>query len=75
MAPPEALVVLYPAMRSELQQRICMVFENAGEPSVIFSLLTRHISNIVTILKLIYCFKQNQATAPLRLPLGGSPTC
>ncbi len=67
--------VLYPEMRSESQRRICMVFKIAGKPSVFFSLLTRHISNIVTILKLIYCFKQNQATAPLRSPSDRSPTC
>ena len=75
VAPREALVVLYRAMRAELHRRIRMVFEIAGKPSVFFSLSTRHISNIVTILKLIYCFKQNQATAPLRSPSGGSPTC
>jgi hypothetical protein len=36
VAPPEALVVLYQAMRSESQRRIRMVFEIAGEPSVFF---------------------------------------
>ena len=36
VAPPEALVVLYPAMRSELQRRIRMVFEIDGKPSVFF---------------------------------------
>ncbi len=30
---------------------------------------------MVTIVKLIYNFKQNQATAPLRSPLGGLPAC
>ena len=36
MAPREALVVLYQAMRAELQQRICMVIEIAGETRVLF---------------------------------------
>ena len=36
VAPPEALVVLYLAMRSEPQRRIRMVFEIAGKPSVFF---------------------------------------
>ena len=53
MAQPEALVVLYQAMRSELQRRIRMVIEIASEPSVFFSLLTRDNSNKVTISKLI----------------------
>ena len=75
MAPGEALVVLYQAMRSESQRRIRMVVEFAGEPSVFFSLSSRNKSNTVTISKLIYCFKQNQATAPLRSSLGGSPVC
>ena len=36
MAPPGALVVLYPVMRSNSQQRICMVVEIAGKSSVFF---------------------------------------
>ena len=36
VAPREALVVLYQAMRSELQRRIRMVIEIAGKPSVFF---------------------------------------
>ncbi len=36
VAPPEALVVLYLAMHSELQRHICIIFEIAGEPSVFF---------------------------------------
>ena len=36
MAPPEALAVLYQAMRAELQRCIRMVIEIAGEPSVFF---------------------------------------
>ncbi len=75
MAPPEALVVLYWAMCAELQQRIRMVIKIAGKPSVFCSLSTREYSSRVTITKLIYCFKQNQETAPLRSPLGGSPAC
>ena len=42
---------------------------------VFFSLSTRDTSNKVTILKLIYYFKQNRATAPLATPLGRSPAC
>jgi len=34
MAPPEALVVLYLAMRSELQRRIHMVIKIDSKPSV-----------------------------------------
>jgi hypothetical protein len=74
VAPREALVVLYQAMCAELQRRIRMVIEIAGELSVFFSLLTRDKSNTVIISKLIYGFKQNQATAPLGSPSGGSPT-
>ena len=36
MAPREALVVLYWAIFAELHPRIRMVFEIAGEPSVLF---------------------------------------
>jgi|LakMenEpi03Aug12_release.lakeMendotaPanAssembly.Ray.scaffolds.fasta_scaffold3819287_1 hypothetical protein len=36
VAPREALVVLYWEMRAELQRRIRMVIEIAGEPSVLF---------------------------------------
>ena len=36
MAPREALVVLYRAMRAELHRLIRMVFEMASEPSVFF---------------------------------------
>ena len=36
VTPPGALVVLYQAMRSELQRRIRMVIAIAGEPSVFF---------------------------------------
>jgi len=36
VAPREALVVLYQAMRSELHQRIRMVFKMASEPRVFF---------------------------------------
>ena len=36
VAPREALVVLYWEMRAELQRRIRMVIEIAGEPSVFF---------------------------------------
>ncbi len=75
MALPEALIVLYQAMRTELQRRICMVIEIAGEPSVFFSLSTREYSSRLTISKLDYCFEQNQATAPLRSPSGGLPGC
>ena len=42
---------------------------------VFFSLSTRDTSNKVTILKLIYCFKQNQVTATLATTLGGSLGC
>ena len=40
-----------------------------------FSLSTKNKSNTVTIFKLIYCFKQNPATALLRSPSGGLPVC
>ena len=40
VAPREALVVLYQAMRAKLQRRIRMIIEIAGEPSVFFSLST-----------------------------------
>ena len=36
VAPREALVVLYPAMRSESHRRIQVVFEFAGKLSVFF---------------------------------------
>ena len=36
MAPREALVVLYQAMRAESLRRIRMLFEIAGKPSVLF---------------------------------------
>ena len=36
MAPREAPVVLYRAMRSKSQRRIRMVIEIAGEPRVLF---------------------------------------
>ena len=62
-------------MRAALHQRICMVIEMARNPSVFFSSPTRNKSNKVTISKLIYCFKQNQATAPSATPSGGSPVC
>ena len=75
VAPREALVVFYRAMRTGLHRGICMVIKMASKPIVFFSSSTRNYSNIVTISKLIYCFKQNQATAPLRLPSGGSPMC
>ena len=42
VAPHEALVVLYQAMRSESQRRIRMVIEIAGETSVFFSSSTRN---------------------------------
>ncbi len=42
---------------------------------IIFSSSTRDKSSMVTILKLVYCFKQNQATAPLHSPSGGLPAC
>ena len=42
VAPREALVVLYQEMRAELQQRIRMVIEIAGKPSVFFSSSTRN---------------------------------
>ena len=75
MAPREALIVLYWAMRSESQRRIHMVIEMASKPIVFFSSSTRNYSNIVTILKLIYCFKQNQVTVPSHSPLGGFSAC
>ena len=75
VAPHEALVVLYWAMRSESQRHIRMVIEIAGEPSVFFSSSTGEYSSRRTISRLIYCFKQNQATAPSRSPSCGSPAC
>ena len=75
MALREALVVLYQAMRAKLQRRIRMVIKTVGEPSVFFSSSTREYISRITISKLIYYFKQNQATAPLRSPLGRLPTC
>jgi len=36
VAPREALVVLYWAMRAELQQRIRIVIKIAGKPRVLF---------------------------------------
>ena len=36
VAPHEALVVLYQAMRAESHRRIRMVIEIAGKPSVLF---------------------------------------
>ena len=42
---------------------------------IIFSLSTRDKSSMITILKLVNPFEQNQATAPSRSPLGGSPVC
>ena len=36
VAPPEALVVLYRAMRAKLQRRIRMVIEMASKPIVFF---------------------------------------
>ena len=75
VAPREALVMLYRAMCAALHQRIRMVIKMAREPRVFFSSLTRNKSSKVTILKLIYCFKQYQATAPLATPSGGSPVC
>ena len=42
VAPREALVVFYPAMRAALHQRIRMVIEMASEPHVFFSLSTRN---------------------------------
>ena len=44
MAPPEDLVVLYQAMRAELQRRICMVIGISGKPSVFFH---RQLENTV----------------------------
>jgi hypothetical protein len=75
VAPPEALAVLYQVMRSKLQRRICMVIKIAGKSSLFFSLSTREYSSRITISKLIYCFKQNPATALLRSPSGGLPVC
>ena len=75
VAPREALVVLYQAMRAASHQRIRMVIKMASKNHVFFSLLTRENSSTVTIIKLIYSFKQNQAAAPLATPLGGSPVC
>ena len=39
MAPREALIVIYPAMRSKLQWRIRMVFKIAGKPSEFFYII------------------------------------
>jgi hypothetical protein len=75
VASREALVVLYRAMRAESQRRIRMVIENAGEPSVFFFIVNYKLKQYVTISKLIYCFKQNQATAPSRSSSGGSSAC
>ena len=41
MAPREALVVLYQAMRAELQRRIRMVIEIAGEHNVLFFIVNK----------------------------------
>ncbi len=44
MAPREALVVHYQAMRAKLQRRIRMVIKIAGKPSVFF---LRQLENTV----------------------------
>ena len=74
MAQREALIVLYQAMRAKSHRRIRMVIKMASKP-ILFFHHQLEIINIVTILKLIYCFKQNQATAPSRSPSDGSPAC
>ena len=48
VAPREALVVLYQAMRAELQQRIRMVIKIAVKPSVFFSSSTREYSSFLS---------------------------
>ena len=49
--------------------------QNGKKKLFIFSLLTRDKSSTVTIIKLIYSFKQIQAAAPSATPWGGSPVC
>ena len=62
-------------LRAKLHQRIRMVIKMASEPCVFFSSSTRDKSSTITIIKLIYCFKQNQEKAPSATSSGGLPMC
>ena len=66
---------IHQEMCAASHQRIRMVIKMASKICVFFSLLTRDNNSTVTIIKLIYSFKQNQAAAPSATPSGGSPAC
>ena len=71
VASHEALIMLYWEMHGTLHRRICVVIKMTSKPCLFFSLSTRNKSSTVTIVKLIYCFKQNQATSPSATPWAG----
>ena len=73
MAPPGALIVLYPAMRSNLQRRICMVVEIVGKPSVFFH---RQLENTVVdepFLSLFIDLNKTKQQRPCAHPWAGLP--